>query len=112
MGTDGYDSTTQVCFTLSSASTFSHSDTVTDSEVFYISLFDVLDDIREGREVRNLIDWWNRSLVFCSNLLSLTSQVYRKIFPHSSPESIPVPVEGSPLDRIRQMRAEEELERD
>jgi hypothetical protein len=45
MGTDGYDSITQVCFTLSSASTFSHSDMVTDSEVFYISLFDVLDDI-------------------------------------------------------------------
>ncbi|KAF8237427.1 hypothetical protein L208DRAFT_1247256, partial [Tricholoma matsutake] len=81
-----------VHFALSSAGTFSRSDTVTDSEAFYLSLFDLLDDGRERHEVQNLLKWWNR-----------------QIFPHLSPKSIPVPVEGSPLDRIGQLRAKKEL---
>ncbi|RDB26749.1 hypothetical protein Hypma_005379 [Hypsizygus marmoreus] len=80
---------TQVRFALSSASQFSRTDTVTDSENFYESLFDVLEDIDERENVGNLIKWWNR-----------------RIFPHSSPESIIAPVVGSALDRIKQKRAE------
>jgi hypothetical protein len=52
----------QVRFALLSTSTFSRSDTVTDSEAFYLSLFDLLDDVRERRDVRLLVEWWNRSV--------------------------------------------------
>jgi len=50
----------QVHFGLSSASTFSHMDTVTDSKRFYYSLFDMLDDPKEKKEVDVLLSWWNR----------------------------------------------------
>jgi hypothetical protein len=39
---------------------FSRSDTVTDSENFYISLLDLLDDPQEKDEVHALLTWWNR----------------------------------------------------
>ncbi|RDB18284.1 hypothetical protein Hypma_000648 [Hypsizygus marmoreus] len=80
---------TQVRFALSCASQFSRTDTVTDSETFYLTLLDVLEDIDERDNVGELIKWWNR-----------------RIFPHSSPESIVAPVVGSALDRIKQKRAE------
>jgi hypothetical protein len=35
--------------------------------------------------------------------------MHRKVFPHVSPEAVKVPIKGSALDRIRQMRAEQEL---
>jgi hypothetical protein len=41
-------------------SIFSRTDKATDSERFYLSLFDLLDDSREKREVDALISWWNR----------------------------------------------------
>lgn len=34
--------------------------------------------------------------------------MFRRIFPNTSPESILIPIDGSPLDRIRQKRAEAE----
>ncbi|RDB29854.1 hypothetical protein Hypma_014050, partial [Hypsizygus marmoreus] len=80
---------TQVRFALSSANTFSRTDTVTDSERFYNSLLDILEDVDEQQEVSQLLAWWNR-----------------KIFPHTAPESVLAPVQGSALERIRQKRAE------
>jgi hypothetical protein len=35
--------------------------------------------------------------------------IHRKVFPHVSPEAVEVPIEESALDRIRQVRAEQEL---
>jgi hypothetical protein len=50
----------QVRFALSSASIFSRTDKITDSERFYTSLFDMLDDPREKKDVDALLGWWNR----------------------------------------------------
>ncbi|RDB27585.1 hypothetical protein Hypma_003884 [Hypsizygus marmoreus] len=80
---------TQVRFALSSANSFSRTDTITDSERFYHSLFDTLEDVQEQQEVSRLLAWWNK-----------------KIFPYTSPESVLAPVQGSALERIRQKRAE------
>jgi hypothetical protein len=40
-------------------SIFFQTDKATDSEQFYLSLFDLLDDSREKREVDTVINWWN-----------------------------------------------------
>ena len=50
----------QVRFALSSTPVFSRTDTVTDSERFYNSVLDLLDDIEEREEVNDLLVWWNR----------------------------------------------------
>ncbi|KAG1751524.1 uncharacterized protein EDB91DRAFT_1234866 [Suillus paluster] len=51
---------TQVRFALSSSSVFSRTDTTTDSETFYHSLLDLLEDPEESKEVDELLTWWNR----------------------------------------------------
>lgn len=50
----------QVRFALSSSSTFCKSDTTTDSERFYLSVMNFLDDPEEIEEVSELLDWWDR----------------------------------------------------
>jgi hypothetical protein len=50
----------QTHFTLTSAQVFSCSDLVTDSECFYTSIMELLDDPEEREEVNLLILWWNR----------------------------------------------------
>ena len=56
---------------------FSRTDKVTDSERFFTSLFDLLDDPMEKKEVEALLGWWNRyvacSLCLC-HLLYLNIQ--------------------------------------
>jgi hypothetical protein len=54
----------KVQFALSSASIFSRTDKTTDSEQFYLSLFNLLDDAREKRELDTLLAWWNRYVLF------------------------------------------------
>jgi hypothetical protein len=39
---------------------FSWTDTVTDSERFYTSILDVLEDPEEIKEVNDLLIWWNQ----------------------------------------------------
>ncbi|KAH6866052.1 hypothetical protein BKA70DRAFT_1135013 [Coprinopsis sp. MPI-PUGE-AT-0042] len=51
---------TQLRFALCSSATFSRSDSVTDSETFYNSMIDLLEDPEEQAEVRLLLAWWNR----------------------------------------------------
>jgi hypothetical protein len=51
---------TKVCFALSSAPVFSRTDTTTDSECFYNSIFYLLHDAEEQVEVNLLLSWWNR----------------------------------------------------
>ncbi|KAF7984534.1 hypothetical protein HWV62_13713 [Athelia sp. TMB] len=56
---------TQVRFALCSAAVFARTDTVTDSERFYISILELLEDPAEAKEVRGLLTWWD-SQVFAS----------------------------------------------
>ncbi|KAG1798572.1 uncharacterized protein HD556DRAFT_1306024 [Suillus plorans] len=70
---------------------FSRTDTTTDSETFYHSLLDLLEDPEECQEVDELLIWWNR--------LILLSQV----FPTSSAVKRPISA-NSALSKIRQKR--------
>ncbi|KAG1850949.1 hypothetical protein C8R48DRAFT_612932, partial [Suillus tomentosus] len=78
---------TQIQFALCSSSVFSRTDTVTDSETFYHSLLDLLEDPDERREVTELLLLWNR-----------------QIFPTSSAAKRPLKA-NSALSKIRQKRA-------
>ncbi|KAG0695528.1 hypothetical protein DFH29DRAFT_984929 [Suillus ampliporus] len=49
---------TQVWFSLSSSSVFLCTNTVTDSENFYHSILDLLEDPDESQEVVDLMMWW------------------------------------------------------
>ncbi|PSR74290.1 hypothetical protein PHLCEN_2v9959, partial [Hermanssonia centrifuga] len=51
---------TQVRFALTSAATFSRSDYITDSESFYTSIVELLEDPEELEHVNSLLTWWNR----------------------------------------------------
>ncbi|KIJ58642.1 hypothetical protein HYDPIDRAFT_102277 [Hydnomerulius pinastri MD-312] len=53
---------TQTRFALTSAQVFSRTDLVTDSERFYTSIIELLDDPDEKDEVNQLLTWWNRQV--------------------------------------------------
>lgn len=53
----------KVRFALCSSPVFSRTDLVTDSERFYNSLMEVLEDPAESIEVAVLLVWWNRYVV-------------------------------------------------
>ncbi|KAG1803219.1 hypothetical protein EV424DRAFT_1331093 [Suillus variegatus] len=78
---------TQVRFSLSSSSVFSRTDTVTDSENFYHSILDLLEDPDESEEVIDLMTWWTR-----------------RIFPNSSSSQRDIS-KNSALFKIRAKRA-------
>lgn len=80
---------TQVQFALSSSSVFSRTDTTMDSEIFYHSLLDLLEDPEERKEVDELLTWWNR-----------------QVFPTSSAAKQPISA-NSALSKIRQKRLAE-----
>ena len=44
---------------LSSAPVFCRSDTVSDSEQFYLSVLEHFNDMEELKEVNNLLEWWD-----------------------------------------------------
>ena len=50
----------QARFALTSASVFSQTDHVTDSERFYNSILELLEDPDEKDEVKQLMTWWNQ----------------------------------------------------
>lgn len=50
----------QARFALMSCPTFTRSDTVTDSERFYNSVLDFLEDPDEQEVVNDLMVWWNQ----------------------------------------------------
>ena len=60
----------KVRFALTSSPVFSRTDTVTDSETFYSSVLELLDDPSEQGEVTELLSWWNRYgyPLFCSQI--------------------------------------------
>ncbi|KAN0076869.1 hypothetical protein V8E55_010724 [Tylopilus felleus] len=78
----------QACFALTSAQVFSHTDLVTDSECFYNSILELLNDPEERDKVDQLLTWWNR-----------------QVFPLYS-ETKHIPSKNSALARIREKRAE------
>ena len=47
-------------FALGSAHTFSRRDTVSDSERFYLTLYDFLTDPEEGERIAELLEWWDQ----------------------------------------------------
>ncbi|KAI0315397.1 hypothetical protein OF83DRAFT_1062214 [Amylostereum chailletii] len=51
---------TQARFGLHSANTFSCTNSVVDSETFYRTILDLLEDPEEKEEVDTLLAWWNR----------------------------------------------------
>ncbi|KAH7905470.1 hypothetical protein BJ138DRAFT_1138263 [Hygrophoropsis aurantiaca] len=53
---------TQVRFALCSSSVFSRTDIITDSETFYSSILDLMEDPEEKQEVTDLLTWWNRQI--------------------------------------------------
>jgi hypothetical protein len=61
-------SSAQVRFALSSSATFTRSDTITDSERFYNSILQFLEDADEKNEVDVLLVWWNRQVQFATIL--------------------------------------------
>ncbi|KAG1730042.1 hypothetical protein EDD22DRAFT_960787 [Suillus occidentalis] len=53
---------TQIRFALSSSSVFSHTNTIMDSENFYHSILDLLEDPDENEKVVDLMTWWTRCI--------------------------------------------------
>lgn len=47
-------------FALTSSAVFSRTDTTTDSERFYNTVLEFLDDVEEKEDVESLLMWWNR----------------------------------------------------
>ena len=94
----------QAHFSLTSAQVFSHMDHVTNSECFYNSILELLEEREERDEVNQLMTWWNR---YIRNLIESTSltNILRQIFPlYTEVEGLPS--KDSVLARIRQKRAE------
>ena len=52
-------------FSLTSAQVFSRTDLATDSERFYNSIIELLDDPEEKDGVDQLLIWWNRYVELC-----------------------------------------------
>ena len=50
----------QAHFALTSTQVFSRTDLITDSEHFYNSILELLEDREERDEVEQLMTWWNR----------------------------------------------------
>ena len=60
---------------------FCRSDTFTDSERFYVSVLEFLDDAEEKAEVDELLNWWNWYdhiifIIYCAADLVHDSQVF------------------------------------
>ena len=77
----------KVRFALSSAGIFCRTDKETDSETFYTSVLELLEDPEEQCEVKDLVAWWNN-----------------RIFPSFSNPRKLIPV-NSALSRIKEKRA-------
>jgi hypothetical protein len=87
-----------------SSPVFSRTDTITDSEKFYNTILDLLDDPDEKKEVDDLITWWNRFVHNnLYNLLIYNNHSHSRVFPASSAR--PMVALNSALGKIREKRA-------
>jgi len=77
---------------------------VTDSETFYSSILELLEDPDERLEVVELLIWWNRYLSLFGALQSTDNPTLSQIFPHHANPSRVV-AKNSALARIKEKRA-------
>lgn len=93
-------------FALSSSNVFSRTDTTTDSERFYNSLLELLEDPEEVVEVNALIIWWNRwvYLLLCLDTSQTADSFFSQVFPNYTANSRPVS-KNSALAKIKAKRA-------
>ncbi|KAG1860098.1 hypothetical protein F4604DRAFT_1882641 [Suillus subluteus] len=71
-------------FSLHSSSVFSRTDTVTDSEKFYHSILDLLEDLDESEEVADLMTWWMQFVNPHQLEAIYVNALHNRIFPNSS----------------------------
>jgi hypothetical protein len=82
---------------------FSRTDTVTDSERFYETVLELLEDPDEAQEANELLEWWDRYVVFfCS--VGFADFHCSTVFPNHSTNLI-APNLNSVLAKIRAKRA-------
>lgn len=67
----------QVRFSISLLSMFSRTNTVTNSENFYHSILDLLEDPDESKEVTDLMTWWTQFVASSVSILKLTLVIVR-----------------------------------
>jgi hypothetical protein len=61
---------------------FCRSDTLTDSERFYVSALEFLDDPEEKAEVDDLVNWWNwYDIVYCWHIYYVADLCDSQVFP-------------------------------
>ena len=94
----------QARFALTSAQVFSCTDLITNSEHFYTSILNLLDDTDKKDEVDQLLMWWNR-YVFIVNVVPVQMTVFRQIFPLYADREW-VPSKNSTIAQIRQKHKE------
>jgi hypothetical protein len=63
------------------SATFTRTDTTTDSEYFYNSILQVLEDPDKQEKVKALLIWWNRYGCIYLNTLVQTDFINRQVFP-------------------------------
>ena len=81
---------------------------VMDSEGFYNTVLDLLEDAEEQEEVHELLVWWNRCVTFRkSNAASEVGSTYRQIFPNpllagrvACKNSVVARIRGKRLERM------------
>ena len=60
---------------------FCRSDTLTDSERFYVSALEFLDDPEERAEVDDLLNWWNWYDICCWHIYYVADLRDSQVFP-------------------------------
>lgn len=99
----------QVRFALSSSSVFSRTDTTTDSEHFYDSTLEILEDPEEQQEVQALMKWWNMWALYNTiqkfKLLNMILSINnRHIFPNHV-SGLHAPKKDCVISKIQEKRA-------
>ena len=96
----------QVRFVLGSATCFSRKDTVSDSERFYLTVYDFLTNPQERQNVGELLQWWDRYVTLPCRLLLIYMLIVmsdRQVFPNNITSHL-VPAETSALARLLALR--------
>ena len=98
-------------FVLGSATCFSRKDTVSDSEKFYLTVYEFLTNPLERQNVGELLQWWNRYVISTCHLplfYALTVLSDRQVFPNNITAHF-VPAETSALARLLALRTRANL---
>lgn len=98
----------KVRFALTSSPVFSRTDIATDSERFYNSIVEFLEDPDENTEVQELLVWWNRwahpnNIIF-PELTRFHDAVTSQVFPGQTSAKRPIS-KDSVLAKLKEKRA-------